>query len=454
MSRQKNSENDNTIKRSPSPEESSLELAEEQKAHQEHLRRLRKYKKKHKQQMVGLALELLLLVVVIGGYMAISWGQKVINNMMTKDTTVPSEASTLAPHTLYPGESTTLATDASGEPIRTTAPTTTIEQVSWTDTEGVVYTDTMPPSEPYTNPLHRRAVEAQEGYDTIVIFGVDARDNVNLIRGTQGDVIIIISIDKANGEMRLASVYRDFFFEFATGQFCKLADAYNRYGAAQVMQGLNRNLDLNITNFVAVNWAAEAELIDMLGGIELEVTATEAKELDKYIYEIEVATGRKTNIKNWNYEPGLKYMDGIHAVAYSRIRHNTGGDFARTERQRKVISTVLSKVKTLRNITTVIKIVEMVSQNVKTNMDSSQILDFAVNAGRYRISDTMGFPQNPTSVETRLYLIADQVFVKDVSDLHRFLYQLEDYEPSDNVKRIEAAHQNFIRTGDYAGRED
>ena len=217
MSWKNNTEQDNTIKRNPSPEESSLELAEEQKAHQEHLRRLRKYKKKHKQQIVGLALELLLLVVVIGGYMAISWGQKVIDNMRV--TTAPSEATTLAPQTRYPGESTTLATDASGETIRTTAATTTIEQVSWTDTEGVVYTDTMPPSEPYTNPLPSRVVEAQQGYETIVVFGVDARDNVNLIRGAQGDVIILISIDKGSGEMRLASVYRDFFFEFTTGQW-------------------------------------------------------------------------------------------------------------------------------------------------------------------------------------------------------------------------------------------
>ena len=326
--------------------------------------------------------------------------------------------------------------------------------MSWTDTEGVVYTDTMPPSEPYTNPLPSRVVEAQQGYETIVVFGVDARDNVNLIRGAQGDVIILISIDKGSGEMRLASVYRDFFFEFTTGQFCKLADAYNRYGAEQVMAGLNRNLDLNITNFVAVNWAAEAELIDMLGGIEMEVTTEEAIELDQFIYEIEVATGRKTRIKNWNYEAGMKHMDGVYAVAYSRIRRNTGGDFARTERQRKVISTILSKVKDLRNLATVIKIVEMVSQNVKTNMDSSQILDFAVNATRYRISDTMGFPQHPTSMEIKLFLLADDVFAQDVSDLHHFLYQLEDYEPSDNVKRIEEAHQSFIRTGYYSGPDN
>lgn len=453
MSWKNNTEQDNTIKRNPSPEENSLELAEEQKAHQEHLRRLRKYKKKHKQQIVGLALELLLLVVVIGGYMAISWGQKVLENMRV--TTAPSEASTLAPQTLYPGESTTLATDVSGETIRTTAPTTTIEQVSWTDTEGVVYTDTMPPSEPYTNPRPSRVVEAQEGYETIVIFGVDARDNVNLIRGTQGDVIIIISIDKATGDMRLASVYRDFFFEFASGQFCKLADAYNRYGAEQVMAGLNRNLDLNITNFVAVNWAAEAELIDMLGGIDIEVTTEEATELDNFIYEIEVATGRKTNIKDWNYEPGLKHMDGIHAVAYSRIRKgNTGGDFARTERQRKIMSIILKEVKSLRNITTIVKIVEMVSHNIKTNMDSSQILDFAVNATRYRISDTVGFPQNPTSMDGQLFLVADNVFTQDVSDLHHFLYQMEDYEPSDNVKRIETAHQEFILTGYWTGPDN
>ena len=164
---------------------------------------------------------------------------------------------------------------------------------------------------------------------------------------------------------------------------------------------------------------------------------------------------RKTNIKDWNYEPGLKHMDGIHAVAYSRIRKgNTGGDFARTERQRKIMSIILKEVKSLRNITTIVKIVEMVSHNIKTNMDSSQILDFAVNATRYRISDTVGFPQNPTSMDGKLFLVADNVFTQDVSDLHHFLYQMEDYEPSDNVKRIETAHQEFIVTGYWTGPDN
>ena len=66
----------------------------------------------------------------------------------------------------------------------------------------------------------------------------------------------------------------------------------------------------------------------------------------------------------------------------------------------------------------------------------------------------MGFPQHPTSMEVKMFLLADDVFAQDVSDLHHFLYQLEDYEPSDNVKRIEEAHQSFIRTGDFSGPDN
>ena len=426
--------------------ENSLEMAEEQKAHQEHLRRLRKYKKKHKQQVVGLVLELLLLVVVIGGYLTISWTQGIVENMQIKNTTPPATIQTLSPATDNPG----LPSGEDGPGIFETTPpaTTTQVEVSWTDTQGVVYTDTMPPQEPYTNPLPIRAVEAQKGYQTIVCFGVDSRDNKDILRGSQGDVCILITIHHDTDEIRLASVYRDFLFEFSTGQFSKLTDAYARYGAERVVGGLNRNLDLNITDFVVVNWTAVADIVDMLGGIDVEVTETEAIELNNYIYETMLGTGRKTT-QDTDNTAGWKHFDGVHAVAYSRIRYNTGNDYARTERQRKVIATIMDGIKDLirrGNYLKVAKIVEMVSLNIKTNMDSAMIMSFASNAIKFNIKDTTGFPFNIDTDPAGSYVCSGS-FVEDVTKLHAFLYELENYEPSDNIRRIEPFQNQCIQTG-------
>ena len=151
----------------------------------------------------------------------------------------------------------------------------------------------------------------------------------------------------------------------------------------------------------------------------------------------------------------MKYMDGVYTVAYTRIRKNdTGGDFGRTERQRKVIGILLDKIKHLNNLSDIVSLVEMISLNVKTNMDSRKIIDMGLNAKRYKITETVGFPKNYVSIEAKYYFLADSQFSQDVSDLHHFLYQLEDYEPSENVKRIEAAHTHFILTGEFEGPDN
>lgn len=454
MSRQ-TSEKENTAKRSSSTEDKGPETAEEQKVHQDHLRRLRKYKKKHKQQVVGLVLELLLLVVVIGGYWLVSWSEGIIDNMQIKDTTENPTVQTPAAITTYPGESNLPSTDESGSVIRTTQPTTTkAVEVSWTDTAGAVYTDTMPPEEPYTNPLEQRVVEAQQGYQTIVCFGVDSRDNTTLLRNTQGDVCIIITIDNETKEIRMASVYRDFLFEFATGQFCKLTDAYARYGAEQVVAGLNRNLDLNITEFLVVNWTAVADVVDMLEGIDMEVSEAEATALNDYIYETMLGTGRETTQDTSN-EAGVKHFDGVHAVAYSRIRYNVGNDFARTERQRKVIHTIMDGIKDLirgLKLRRVLDIVELVSLNIKTNMEKSMITSFVTNALSFSIVDSTGFPFTVGHDPAGSY-VCSASFVEDVAQLHSFLYRLEDYEPSDNIRRIEPFQQQCIDTGTFPGMQ-
>ncbi|MBO4838966.1 MAG: LCP family protein [Lachnospiraceae bacterium] len=423
--------------------ENDLELAEEQKVHQEHLRRLRKYKKKHKQQVVGLILELVLLVVVIGGFVAVSWTERILNNMQIKNTTTASAEPTLPVNT-------TPGADVPGVTTAAVPQTTTTEVISWVNPSGTVETGTMPPQEPYTNPLPRRAVEAQEGYDTIVCFGVDARNTTDLLRNTQGDVIIVMTINKETGEIRMSSVYRDFFFEFAAGQYCKLTDAYNRYGAEQVVAGLNRNLDLNITHFVVVNWAAVVDLVDMVGGIDLEVTAAEAEELDGLIYEIEEAVKKQTTTKNWDYEPGIKHMDGVYAVAYSRIRKNTGSDYARTERQRKVINVVLDKIKEMvrrGEIFKVMQIVETLSTHIKTNMETSEIVSYATGASRYSISETVGFPMSPKEDPAGSWALLSLDYIGDVQYLHKLLYDLDDYEPSDNIIQLAETHRYQLETG-------
>lgn len=180
-------------------------------------------------------------------------------------------------------------------------------------------------------------------YTTIALFGLDNRDE-NSYNGGNSDVIMVARIDKDTKEVRLVSVYRDTFLKMAdlknTDAYSKANAAYAVGGPEQAVRMLNTNLDLDIQEYVSFDFSAVAEAVDILGGVEVEITNEEAGHLNNYCVETSKVTG-----KSYSSLPGAGTynLNGVQAVSFGRIRYTAGDDFKRTERQRLVVEKMVEK---------------------------------------------------------------------------------------------------------------
>lgn len=272
-------------------------------------------------------------------------------------------------------------------------------------------------------------------YTNIALFGLDSREG-ELDGGVQSDCIMVASINNKTSEVNLVSVYRDTLMRQDDGSYEKANYAYNVSGPQEAIAMLNRNLDLDIEKYVSVNFNALADVIDALGGVEIDLTEEEVYWTNGYCTETSEVVGRETTTLEG---AGVHNLDGIQATSYCRIRYTTGDDFKRTERQRTVLEQVFKKAKKA-DIATLNKIVNQVFPQVSTNLTLQNILGMATNATNYTIGETTGFPFDVEGCENVYGHVGSYVVPVGMEDqvkqLHKFLFAKEDYEPSDTVKGI------------------
>ena len=123
--------------------------------------------------------------------------------------------------------------------------------------------------------------EKMKGYTNIALFGVDARDE-QLTKNTRSDSIIIASINNDTGEVKLCSVYRDTYLNLSNDTYTKCNAAYAQGGPEQAISMLNMNLDMDISDFITIGFRGLTDVVDALGGVEIEVTDAEISHLNNY----------------------------------------------------------------------------------------------------------------------------------------------------------------------------
>jgi len=299
------------------------------------------------------------------------------------------------------------------------------------------------------NDISQETVEKMKGYWTIAVFGVDSRNNA-IAQGTNADVNMICNINLDTGEIKLVSVFRDTYLNISTdGSYNKLNQAYCSGGPKQAVAALNRNLDLNITDYVTFNWKAVADAINILGGVDIELSDAEYYYINSFITETAEATGLYSKqLKG----PGMQHLDGVQAVAYGRLRL-MDTDFARTERQRKVIRQAFEKAKQA-DFDTLNRVLGTVFPQIATSMNVNDIFTSLKMINRYQLGDTTGFPQarGDANMGKKGLVVAPQTLESNVVKLHEFLYGVENYTPSEKVKEISskiAADTGMFREGKY-----
>lgn len=305
--------------------------------------------------------------------------------------------------------------------------------------------------------LSNETLGAMKGHMNIAIFGVDNRESGNY-NGGNADTIMIVSLNKQTKEAKIVSVYRDTLMNIGNGKYRKANAAYSAGGAKQAVQMLNSNLDLNITEYVCVDWKALIEGVDALGGIEIELTAGEVQQINEYyLLEIDEAFGITSN--RIAQSSGWMTLDGAQALAYARIRKTAGDDFKRTSRQRIVMEAMLNKAKTS-DVGTLLNICNAIFPDVSTTLQLDEILGLAKDVKAYTISSTSGFPFRLTAknLETGDTVIPVELD-NNVIELHQYLFDSTDYVPSETMQMysndivrisgIDESCENIVNTSEY-----
>lgn len=299
--------------------------------------------------------------------------------------------------------------------------------------------------------------ETMQGYWNIALFGVDARDN-SLGKGNRTDTIMVASINRDTGEVKLVSLFRDTYLNLGNDSYGKCNSAYAKGGPELAINMLNMNLDLDITQYVTVGFKGVIDTIDALGGIEIDVKENEISHLNNYQISI---VGRSSDGKHFEATPGTDYtpvtksglqtLNGLQATAYCRIRY-VGDDYARTERQRTVLMKMAEKAKTA-NPAQLNKILNSVFPSIQTNFDITELTALISKVGDYSITQGDGFPFSDSrtagNIGSRGSFVVPLTLEKNVVALHKFLFDNENYEPSPDLKKY--SEKVLSDTSKYVG---
>lgn len=173
----------------------------------------------------------------------------------------------------------------------------------------------------------------------IALFGLDQKvDDIQ-----RSDAIMIGTLDPINNKIKITSLMRDSYVNIPDYGYDKLNHAYAYGGPELSIKTINKNFDLNITDYIAVDFSKLENIIDAIGGIDMQMSETELEHVNNYL-DIVYTAAQKTPKHVYFNENNMVHMTGYEALGYTRIRGTSGGDFDRTERQRKILNEIFNKI--------------------------------------------------------------------------------------------------------------
>lgn len=278
------------------------------------------------------------------------------------------------------------------------------------------------------------------GYTTYALFGLDHRSRNEKLNTENSDTIIIASINNDTKAVKLVSVYRDTLLNVKDDTYSKANAAYALGGPAQAVNMLNTNLDLNITDYVSIDFDALVTVIDCLGGLDIPLSYAEIVHMNSYCVETAEETGKSyTPVELPEPKPedqeaivGTYHLNGVQATSYCRIRYTASLDMGRTERQRRVIQMIVDKAKKA-GLSTIFDIMDQVFPMVKTSVSKTEILKLIPAMIGYCIDETTGFPQDYKFATVKGSVIVPTTLDSNVLKLHQFLYGNTNYTPTQDV---------------------
>lgn len=223
----------------------------------------------------------------------------------------------------------------------------------------------------------------EDGVTNILLIGNDSREN-----GEDGrsDAMILLSVSSKTNSIYMTSLLRDMYVEIPGYEGNRLNAAYAYGGAELLMETIEQNLGITVNRYVQVNFEAFANLVDAVGGVDLELTNDEVQYVNGYLVEYNMLTGRAEGTDYLDTSlSGVIHLNGPQALAYSRNRY-IGTDFARTERQRKVLAAVMKELPgaLVKNPG---QLVNGLLSNLTTNLTKQECFALSLQAGNWLTYD-------------------------------------------------------------------
>lgn len=258
--------------------------------------------------------------------------------------------------------------------------------------------------------------EKLSGYRNIVLFGIDDADGYN----GRSDCIIIFSLNQETNDVKMTSIYRDTYVEVPGHGYTKINHAYAYGGAALAMSTINKNLDLDIKEFATINFEVVKDVVDYVGGVNLDITSAEATQIPGIT------------------KAGTYNLTGEQALAYGRIR-KIDTDYKRTERMRTVIEAVFKKVKKM-SVTEMNSFVDKILPEVQTNINKTEITEMLTKVTSFNIKESIGWPYEVSGKTINgVWYGVPKTLKSSVQKLHKELFGETEYEATETVNKINEA---------------
>lgn len=276
--------------------------------------------------------------------------------------------------------------------------------------------------------------EALSDYRNILLLGID--------NGNRSDLMMVLSINEKTNEIKTVSVHRDTYMQIAEDgtytidgkerEFYKCNRAYKRDGIYGAMKELNRHMDLNIKECIAIDWAGVAHFIDSMGGIDADVDESMLPALNKLIAG---EPGEEYCLDS----AGSHHLDGWQAVQYLRVRKFDGGSApVREERNQDVVQQLFNKAQTM-SIDEISDVYEQVANNIESNMSRTTLTETLASIHDSTLESTPGWPYEYSTLwqddDSYYYFVADTL-ASNVTELHKTLFGQENYDPSETVMTL------------------
>ena len=282
----------------------------------------------------------------------------------------------------------------------------------------------------------------------IMIIGadnLDEEDRYSSYVEERSDVLKLLSLDYTDKEIKLTSIDRDvvIYLPGTTREYGRFNWAYSFGGSKLALQTINYNLDLDVKDYVTFSFAGFIKVIDILGGVDIEITKKEADAFNDLV--------DSNAIMRIHAVEGVNHLDGYDALEYVRLRR-IDSDFNRMERQNKLIKAVVTKLKDS-SVTDLLNIVSKCLPYINTNLTSDEIKGLLVDFVQFDLGNinTYSYPKNGSEDvcinkdSMGGYIVRD--YSQQVIDLHEFIYEIDDYKPSDVVMNVEK--NIYSKYGDF-----